>query len=69
MVFLRCHPGGFLRKASFSVGLPEPGKERKDLMEASHLGLSGLRSLILCTLSSCGSLFASAAGGRFSDDG
>ena len=41
------------------------------LKEKGHLGLSIPRSLTLCILSGCGSLylFPSAAGGSFSDDG
>jgi hypothetical protein len=71
VLFLRCHPLCFLRKAPSSLEFPKPLKERGDLLETSHLGLSVLKSLILLTLSSCGSLysFPSAAGGGFSDDG
>lgn len=42
-----------------------------DLMETPHLGLSVLRSLTCCTLSSCGPLYLvlSTAEVRFSDGG
>lgn len=60
---------------SYTLLRPRPqgslGPERRDLMETFYLELSIPRSLALCILSGCGSLylFPSAARGSFSNDG
>lgn len=61
-------PAFYILSASYSAGFPEPWAGG-DLMETSHLGVRVPRSLILCTLPGCGSLFPSTARGRSLSDG
>lgn len=49
--------GSYILFASSSAGLPDP--EKSDLMEISHLELNVSRSLALCIISGCGSLYLS----------
>lgn len=60
--------GSYSLSTFFPLKFPEP--QGRDLMEASHLGLSVSRPLTLCTLSFGGPLylFPSTSGGSFSHD-